>query len=144
VKDGKISDVKIEAKGCSINMASGSMMSEMVLGQSVEKAIDVIETFKRMMMTKGEDIEIPEELEEMEALQGVKKYPVRIKCALLPWNTLLQGIETANAESQTQTQSQPPSPGNPAKATTKSPGEPMSKSQLPGNPANTKSANGSK
>lgn len=95
VTDGKISDVKIEAKGCSINMASGSMMSEMVLGQSVERAKEVVEVFKKMMMTKGDDIEIPEELEDLESLQGVKKYPVRIKCALLPWNTLLQGIETA-------------------------------------------------
>lgn len=98
VKDGKISDVKIEAKGCSINMASGSMMSELVLGQSVERAREVIDTFKKMMMTKGEDLELPEELEDLEALQGVKKYPVRIKCALLPWNTLLQGIETADGQ----------------------------------------------
>ena len=96
VKDGKIEDVKIEAKGCSINMASGSMMSEMVLGQSVEQAKKVIDTFKQMMMTKGESPELPDELEELEALQGVKKYPVRIKCALLPWNTLLQGIESAD------------------------------------------------
>jgi nitrogen fixation NifU-like protein len=51
-----------------------------------------------MMMTKGEDMELPEELEDLEALQGVKKYPVRIKCALLPWNTLLQGIETADGQ----------------------------------------------
>lgn len=101
VVDGKIIDVKIDAKGCSINMASGSMMSEMVLGQSVEHAREVIETFKKMMMTKGADIELPEELEELEALQGVKKYPVRIKCALLPWNTLLQGIDTANEPQKT-------------------------------------------
>ena len=100
VKDGTIKDVKIEAKGCSINMASGSMMSEMVLGQSVERAKEVIDTFKQMMMTKGDAPELPEELEELEALQGVKKYPVRIKCALLPWNTLLQGIESANEQPQ--------------------------------------------
>jgi nitrogen fixation protein NifU and related proteins len=133
VKDGKISDVKIEAKGCSINMASGSMMSEMVLGQSVEKAIDVIDTFKRMMMTKGEDIEIPEELEEMEALQGVKKYPVRIKCALLPWNTLLQGIESANEQA----------PGNPANSNPAN-NNPANTNPANTNPANTKSTNGSK
>ncbi len=97
VADGKIEDVKLEAKGCSINMASGSMMSELVHGHSIEDAKKVIDTFKQMMLNKSAEIELPEELEDLEALHGVKKYPVRIKCALLPWNTLLEGIETALA-----------------------------------------------
>ena len=92
VKDGTIDDVKLEAKGCSINTASGSMMTEAVLGKSVEEANKIIATFKDMMLAKGSEVELPEEFEELEALQGVKKYPVRIKCALLPWNTLLEGI----------------------------------------------------
>lgn len=98
VTDGKIEDVKLEAKGCSINMASGSMMSELVHGQSVENAKKVIDTFKQMMLDKNATMALPEELEDLEALQGVKKYPVRIKCALLPWNTLLEGIESANGK----------------------------------------------
>ena len=97
VADGKIEDVKLEAKGCSINMASGSMMSELVHGQSIEEAKKVIDTFKKMMLDKNSTVTLPEELEDLEALQGVKKYPVRIKCALLPWNTLLEGIESAKA-----------------------------------------------
>lgn len=92
VKDGAISDLKLEAKGCSINMASGSMMSEAVHGQDIDKARQVIDTFKKMMLEK-EAISLPEELEDLEALEGVKKYPVRIKCALLPWNTLLEAID---------------------------------------------------
>ncbi len=101
VAEGKIKDVKLEAKGCSINMASGSIMTELVSGQSLEAARKVIETFKEMMLSKSkEPRELPEELEDLEALQGVKKYPVRIKCALLPWNTLLEGIETASAKSK--------------------------------------------
>jgi nitrogen fixation NifU-like protein len=101
VAEGKIKDVKLEAKGCSINMASGSIMTELVSGQSLEAARKVIETFKEMMLSKSkEPLELPEELEDLEALQGVKKYPVRIKCALLPWNTLLEGIETASAKSK--------------------------------------------
>lgn len=93
IQDGKIEDVKLEASGCSINTASGSMMSEVILGQKVEDAQKIIETFKGMMMNKGEDICLDEELEDLESLQGVKKYPVRIKCALLPWNTLIEGLE---------------------------------------------------
>lgn len=99
VKDGKIEDVKLEAHGCSINTASGSMMSEAIIGQSLEEARKIIDTFKDMMLNKGETLELDEELEDLEALQGVKQYPVRIKCALLPWNTLLEGLETLESKS---------------------------------------------
>lgn len=92
VKDGKIEDVKLTAKGCSINTASGSMMSELLLGKSVEEANQIVDLFKRMMLDKKEEVELPDELEDLEALRGVKKYPVRIKCALLPWNTMLEGL----------------------------------------------------
>jgi nitrogen fixation NifU-like protein len=51
-----------------------------------------------MMMSKSGDVMLPEELEDLEALQGVRKYPVRIKCALLPWNTLLEGIEESSKQ----------------------------------------------
>lgn len=93
IENGVVSDIKLESRGCSINTASGSMMSELVLGKSLEDAKAVISEFKNMMLNKGEDISLPEDLEELEALQGVKKYPVRIKCALLPWNTLDEGLK---------------------------------------------------
>ena len=95
VKDNKIEDVKLTAKGCSINTASGSMMSELLLGKSVEEANEIVDLFKRMMLDKKEEVELPDELEDLEALRGVKKYPVRIKCALLPWNTMLEGLGNA-------------------------------------------------
>ena len=92
VSDGSISELKLEAKGCSINMASGSMMTEAVKGKSLADARQVTETIKNMMTGKSEETLLSEELEDLESLQGVKKYPVRIKCALLPWNTLLEAI----------------------------------------------------
>ena len=94
VEDGKIQDISIKSRGCSINKASCSMMTEAIKGQTVEHAQELINLFKGMM-TKPEDLLLPEEFEEIEALQGVKKYPVRIKCALLPWNTLIEGIRCA-------------------------------------------------
>jgi nitrogen fixation protein NifU and related proteins len=98
-EDNTIKDVKIKSRGCSINTASASMMTELIAGQSLLQAEEFINIFKNMMLNKDEDVSLPEEMEELEALQGVKRYPVRIKCALLPWNTLLEGIETAkNAE----------------------------------------------
>lgn len=92
VKDKTIEDVKLKAKGCSINTASGSMMSEALIGKSIDEAKDIIDLFKRMMLEKNEEVDLPDELEDLEALKGVKKYPVRIKCALLPWNTALEGM----------------------------------------------------
>jgi nitrogen fixation NifU-like protein len=97
VENDKLEDVKIEAKGCSISMASGSMMSEAVHGQPVAKVEEIAGLFKQMMLDKTKSVELPDDLEELAALQGVKKYPVRIKCALLPWNTLLQGIQESSA-----------------------------------------------
>jgi nitrogen fixation NifU-like protein len=100
VDSDAISDIKLEAHGCSINMASGSMMSEAVLGQSLEQAMSVAGVFKNMMLGGSQETALPEELEDLEALQGVRKYPVRIKCALLPWNTLLEAIETSRAKGE--------------------------------------------
>lgn len=105
VDDDKISEIKLAAKGCSINTASGSMMTEAVQGHSLAEATKIIDSFKHMMLeSKSEDVTLPEEMEDLEALQGVKKYPVRIKCALLPWNTLMEGIKNVNgATKQTKT-----------------------------------------
>lgn len=101
VKDGNIADVKLKAKGCSINTASGSMMTEAVQGQSLEEVKKMVDCFKNMMLrSPSEDVRLPENMEELEALQGVKKYPVRIKCALLPWNTLLEGIKNVNGSNK--------------------------------------------
>jgi len=97
----KITDIKLEAHGCSINTASGSMMSEAVMGKSVSEARQVIEGFKNMMMSRGEEVDImDEDLEDLEALSGVRKYPVRVKCALLPWNTLIEGLESAGFKNE--------------------------------------------
>ena len=98
VVDGIIEDVKLDASGCSINTASGSMMSECIIGQKIEDVKKVIQTFKDMMLNKDEEIFLPDELEDLEALQGVKKYPVRIKCALLPWNTLIESLEQVDSK----------------------------------------------
>lgn len=88
----KITEVAIKSRGCSINTASSSMMTEVIKGHSLAEIEKMIAAFKDMMMEGSQDTPLPEEMEELEALQGVKKYPVRIKCALLPWNTLIEGL----------------------------------------------------
>ena len=97
VDAGTIKDIKLKSRGCSINTASGSMMSELMNGVPIERAHEFISLFKSMMLDKEKEVELPAEMEDLEALKGVRRYPVRIKCALLPWNTLLEAIETARS-----------------------------------------------
>jgi nitrogen fixation NifU-like protein len=83
--------VGFEGKGCSISQASASMMTERIQSLSIKDASAVAESIKRMMA--GEEEGDPNELGDLVSLKGVVKYPVRIKCALLSWNTLLEALE---------------------------------------------------
>ena len=105
VEDGLVSDVKIAGQGCSISQASTSMMSAAVKGKSVDEARTITRAFKALMSIHeskiggdGEEVDVADELDgvrlgDLEALQGVVKFPVRIKCATLAWNTLTQGLD---------------------------------------------------
>lgn len=86
-----VAAVAFEGKGCSISQASASMMTEKVKGLTVKDATALAESIKRMMA--GEEEGDPKALGDLVSLKGVVKYPVRIKCALLPWNTLLEALE---------------------------------------------------
>jgi len=91
-----ISDVGFMARGCSISQASGSMLSEAVKGLTVVQARALIAAFTRMM-TDPEFV--PEsDLGDLEALQGVAHYPVRVKCATLAWHTLHEALEEAEGK----------------------------------------------
>ncbi len=102
---GTVSEIKISGQGCSISQASTSMMSDAVKGKTVTEARKLIRAFKALMSihesklegeADGSDLAADLEgisLGDLEALQGVVKFPVRIKCATLAWNTLQQGFE---------------------------------------------------
>ena len=94
VQDGVIKDIGVKGRGCSISTASASMMADAVDGMNIEQAEHLIDRFKGMLLD-GNEVDFPEDLEELGALQGVKKYPVRVKCATLSWNTLEQALKTA-------------------------------------------------
>jgi nitrogen fixation NifU-like protein len=122
VKDDVVSDIKIAGTGCSISQSSASLMSAAVKGKPVPEVRDLIRTFKGMMSIhestlpsangaasgdgsgSAADVEAlePEVLDvdalgELAALQGVVKFPVRIKCATLSWNTLSQGLDESES-----------------------------------------------
>jgi nitrogen fixation NifU-like protein len=100
IEGGVITDAAIQGQGCSISQASGSMMTDVIVGKTVDEAREVTATFKLMMgIEEGDDPLDPERpgavLGELEALQGVKKFPVRIKCADLPWTTLAEALDNS-------------------------------------------------
>lgn len=86
-----VEGITFDGKGCSISLASASMMTEKVKGLSAKEAAGLAESIKRMMA--GEARADAAELGDLVSLKGVVKYPVRIKCALLGWNTLLEALE---------------------------------------------------
>jgi nitrogen fixation NifU-like protein len=120
VEDGVVTDVKTGGQGCSISQASTSMMSAAIKGKSVDEVRTLIRAFKALMSIHESKLEgspedgdpedgehetdLSDELEgvrlgDLEALQGVVKFPVRIKCATLGWNVLQQGLEETETSS---------------------------------------------
>ncbi len=89
--NGTVKDIHIDCHGCAISVASASMLAEIVKGKSIAQTKIIAETVKRML--KGENTEIPDDIGDLDALKGVRNFPVRIKCALLAWVTLLEGIK---------------------------------------------------
>ena len=87
VRDGKIEDARFEGQGCSISLASASMMTDRLKGRSIGEALALDQTFTRMLRG-DEDAAENEDLGDLRALAGVAKFPVRVKCALLAWNCL--------------------------------------------------------
>jgi nitrogen fixation NifU-like protein len=97
VQDGIVADVKISGQGCSISQSSASMMSAAVKGKKVDDVRALVSRFRNMMSIEEGDADTSVPLGDLEALQGVVKFPVRIKCAVLAWNTLAEGLDTATA-----------------------------------------------
>jgi nitrogen fixation NifU-like protein len=104
----RLEDIKLTGQGCSISQSSASMMSTAVKGKTLAETRAVIRKFKAMMSIHEHRLDGIEEdsagdgphepdvsLGDLEALQGVVKFPVRIKCATLSWNTLAQALDQA-------------------------------------------------
>lgn len=97
IQDGKIEDAKFEGEGCSISMASASMMTEAIKGLDVQRALSLVDLFSSMM--QGEEVDVEQfPLEDIEALMGVAKFPARIKCATLAWKAMEKGLKNEYKE----------------------------------------------
>jgi nitrogen fixation protein NifU and related proteins len=114
IDGGVVRDVRIGGQGCSISQSSASMMSAAVKGKTLDEVKALSSAFKAMMSIheaslddggdgadpgadgNGQGVDSEVKLGDLEALRGVVKFPVRIKCATLSWNTLLQGIDQSS------------------------------------------------
>ncbi|MDQ3809786.1 MAG: SUF system NifU family Fe-S cluster assembly protein [Chloroflexota bacterium] len=91
IDEERIAAIAFTGRGCSISQASASMMTESVKGQKLDQTEQLVAQFTRRMANREPP---PAEIEEeLDALQGVKKYPARVKCALLPWTTLRETVD---------------------------------------------------
>lgn len=95
VENETVNDIRFSGRGCSISQSSASMMTEAVKGKPLKDALDMVERFKAMMRSELTAEEA--DLGDLEALQGVSKFPVRIKCAVLSWEALRQGLQSGEA-----------------------------------------------
>lgn len=96
--DGRIDGVRVDSRGCAISVSSGSMLHDIVAGRTVAEAREALAGVRSVLNGAG----VPEgvDLGDFDALEGVSRFPVRIKCALLPWTTLeeaLRGLDTGAA-----------------------------------------------
>jgi nitrogen fixation protein NifU and related proteins len=97
--NGSVADVSITGQGCSISQSSASMMSEAIKGKTLAEIEELTSQFRTMMdLEASTEVTLDPDkpgsvLGDIEALQGVRKYPVRIKCANLAWTTLQEALE---------------------------------------------------
>lgn len=96
VADGKIANIAFEGHGCAISTASSSLMTEYLKGIAVKEAEALFEAFHCRLMDEPCAEEIRDkDLGKLEALQGVKEFPIRVKCATLPWHTMIAALHQA-------------------------------------------------
>ncbi len=91
--DDKLSAISVTGQGCSISQATGSLLTEIVEGKTPDEARALRELFRGLMMGEELSEEQLDDLEDSVALQGVRRFPVRIKCALLSWSALIDALD---------------------------------------------------
>jgi nitrogen fixation protein NifU and related proteins len=92
MEDGTIRNIQVRSRGCAISVASGSMLAELLPGRSCTECERLSEAFRAML--HGEDPPKDLDMGDLEALHGVARFPVRIKCAMLPWTTLKAALRS--------------------------------------------------
>lgn len=92
VCEGVVTDVSYDAQGCSISIASTSVLAEETIGHTVAQTLDTVQAMRTMLTSRGTDAGDPEELGDGVAFAGVARYPARVKCALLGWTAFTDAL----------------------------------------------------
>ena len=101
MKGDRVEEVSFEGSGCAISTASASLMTEAIKGKTLEEVEAVFREFQSMVTATGNVTEHPD-LGDLEVLAGVREYPVRIKCATLPWHTLNAALKGGDGRVSTE------------------------------------------
>jgi len=94
IQEGRIGQLRYDGHGCVISQSSAAMLAEAVEGRTTAEAERLALIFKAGMLGRAPISSFPPELEDLKAFEGVTRFPVRIKCALLAWNTLLEALKS--------------------------------------------------
>ncbi len=92
LEDDKVKDIHVGCMGCAISVSSGSILAEMVKGKSLSEVKKIAETVRALL--RGERVPDDIDVGDLEVLEGIKQFPVRVKCALLSWTTLVDALES--------------------------------------------------
>lgn len=96
IQGGHLSSIRFDGQGCAISQASASMLAESLEGRTPAEAGELARRFKDYLVSRT-PVELPEDLAELAAFQGLRKLPIRAKCALLSWNVLLEALRGSAA-----------------------------------------------
>jgi len=97
LQDGRIADISFQGSGCAISVASASLLTKRIKGETVAEAEALFQRVHRMLTTEEEAADEPE-LGELEALTGVRQFPMRVKCATLSWHALRAALQDEATE----------------------------------------------
>ncbi len=100
-QDGTIEEVAFEGQGCAISTASASLMTEAIRGKTLEEAEQIFESFHSVLTDDQVDV-AEANLGKLEALSGVREFPVRIKCATLAWHALRAALSGGDDQVSTE------------------------------------------
>ncbi|MBW2268536.1 MAG: SUF system NifU family Fe-S cluster assembly protein [Deltaproteobacteria bacterium] len=102
VVDGVVKDLRFEGSGCAISTASASIMTQAVKDKPLENAFALFERFHQLVTTSSEQAIDSEALGKLAVFGGVREFPVRVKCATLPWHTLKNALEGTSDVAKTE------------------------------------------
>lgn len=94
--DGKVTGLEWEGQGCSISMASASVLTELAVGENREEFLEQMDSFRSVMRSRGTEVPDEELLGDASAFSGVSKFPARVKCAMLAWVAAEDAVNQAS------------------------------------------------